>query len=91
MIFSLLIILNHDRKSPITRVPHTATWEFFATHVPYLFRRCPRVVKEAIMTDINDVVQEFLRTSIDGDVVVSLFEMRRLHEILEQYVQVSLY
>ena len=43
------------------------------------------------MTDINDVVQEFLRTSIDGDVVVSLFEMRRLHEILEQYVQVSLY
>ena len=43
------------------------------------------------MTDINDLVQEFWRTSTDGDVGESLFEMRRLHEILEWHLKVSLY
>ena len=43
------------------------------------------------MTDINDLVQEFLRTSSDGAVVESFFEMRCLYEILEGYLKVSSY
>ena len=35
------------------------------------------------MTDINDLVQEFWRTSSDQDVGVSLYPMRRLFEILQ--------
>ena len=41
------------------------------------------------MTDINDLVQEFWSTSSDGTVGVSSFEMRRLYEILEGYMEVS--
>ena len=85
MIFSLLIIHNHDslRTSYITRVLHTSTWKYFTSHLPDLFSRSPKVVKEAIMTDINDLVQEFGRTSSDGFVGASFFEMRRLLEILQ--------
>ena len=43
------------------------------------------------MADINDLVQEFWSTSSDGDVGESLSGMRRLHEILEEYLEVSLY
>ena len=35
------------------------------------------------MTDINDLVQEFWRTSSDGAVGESFFEMRRLYQILK--------
>ena len=78
--------------SPTTRVLHTATWKFFTSHhLPSRFRRSPKVVKEAIMTDINDLVQEFWRTSSDRAVGASFFEMRRLYEILEGYLKVSLY
>ena len=93
MIFSLLIIYNRDRKSPraIIRVPRTATWKFFTSLLPSRFRHSPKVVKEAIMTDINDLVQEFWRTSSDRAVGASFFEMRRLYEILEGCLKVSLY
>ena len=86
MIFRLLIIHNHDRMSFITgtRVLHTATWEFFTSCLPGRFSRSPKVVKEAIMTDINDLVQEFWRTSSDGAVAASFFEMRRVVEILQK-------
>ena len=77
--------------SPITRVPHTSTWKFFTSHLPFQFRHSPKAVKEAIMTDINDLVQEFWRNSSDGAVGASFFEMRRLYEILNKYLQVSLY
>ena len=90
-IFSLLILHNHDRKSPITRFPRTATWEFFASVLPNLFRRSPKVVREAIMIDVNDLVQEFLRTLSDGAVGASFFEIRLLHRILEGYLDVSLF
>jgi len=83
MIFSLLTIHNHDRMSSITRVLHTTTWEYFTSRLPDRFSRSPKVVKEAIMTDINDLVQEFWRTSSDGVVGASLFAMRRLLEILQ--------
>ena len=36
------------------------------------------------MTDINDLVQEFWRTSSDKDVGASFFAMRRLYEILHR-------
>ena len=48
-------------------------------------------MKDAINTEINDLVQEFWRTSSDGAVVESFFEMRRLYEILKEYLEVSLY
>ena len=35
------------------------------------------------MTDINDLVQEFWRSSSDGAVEASFFAMRRLLEILQ--------
>jgi hypothetical protein len=82
MIFNLLIIHNHDRMSSITRVLHTTTWDYFTSSLPDLFSHSPKVVKEVIITDINDLLQEFRRTS--SDVGASFFAMRRLLEILER-------
>ena len=82
MIFNLLIIHNHDRMSSITQVLHTATWKYFIRYLPDRFVRSPNVVKEAIMTDINGLVQEFCRTS--NDVGASLFAMRCLLKILQR-------
>ena len=81
--FSLLIIPNHDRMSSITRVLCTTTWDYFTSHLPKLFIRSPKAVKETIMTDINDLVQDFWKTSGDG-AIASFFEMRRLLEILQK-------
>ena len=83
MIYILLIINNHERMSSVTRVLHTTTWDYFISHLPGHFRRSPKVVKEAIMTDINDFVQEFWKTSSVGDVGASFAAMRRVHEILQ--------
>ena len=85
MIFRLLIIYNHDRMSSITRVLHTATWDYFTSHLPYHFSRSTKVVKEAIMTDIDELVQdlEFWMTSGDGAVGAAFFAMRRLFGILQ--------
>jgi hypothetical protein len=82
MMFSLLIIHNHDRISSITRVLHTTTWVYFTERLPGRFTRSPNVVKEAIMSDINDLVQEFCSSS-DAAVEASFFAMRRLLEILQ--------
>ena len=87
MIFSLLLSHNHDRSS-ITRVLHTATWNFFTLDLPYRFCRSPKVVKEEIMADINHLVQDFWRTSSDGAIGASFFEMRRLLEILQNCIDV---
>ena len=84
MIISILITHNCDRMSSITRVLHTATWGYFKSRLPYRFIRSPKVVKETIMTDINDLVQEFWKTSSDGAVGASFFAMRRLLEILHR-------
>ena len=83
MIFSLLIIHTHDRMSSITRVLHSATWDYFTSSLPYYFIDSPQAVKEAIMTDIDDLVQEFWNTSSDGAIGASFFEIRRLFEILQ--------
>ena len=88
MIFSLLIIHNHDRMSPITRVLHTTTWDYFTAFLPDHFNLSPKVVREAIMTDINDLVQEFWSASSNGAVGASFFAMRRLLEILQGCLEV---
>ena len=91
MIFSLLIIHNHDRMSSIARVLHTTTWDYFTSHLPDRFNCSQKVVKEAIMRDIDNLVQEFWRASSDGDVEPSFFAMRRLHIILEGCLKVCVY
>jgi hypothetical protein len=88
MIVSLLIIYNHDRVSSIARVLHTATWDYFNSHLRDRFIHSPNVVKEAIMTNINDFVQEFWWTSTDGTDGESIFAMRRLHQILRRCLEV---
>ena len=69
--------------SYVTRVLHTTTWRYFTLHLPDRFIRSPEAVKEAIMTDINDLVQEFWGTSSEGVFGASFFAMRRLLEILQ--------
>jgi hypothetical protein len=76
MILSLLIIHNRDRVSSITQVLLDAAWDYFP---PVHFE------KEAIITDVNDLVEEFWRTSSDGSVWelgASFFGMCRLFDIL---------
>ena len=76
--------------SSTTRILHTTTWDFFATHLPERFSNSPKEVMEAIMADINDLVQEFWRTSRDGDVGASLVAMRRMLEILQTCFEVCI-
>ena len=83
MNFSLLIIHNRDRMSSITRVLHTTTWGYFTKHLAFRFIRSPNVVKEEIMADVNDLVQEFRMSSRDGAVGESFVAMCRLLEILQ--------
>ena len=83
MIFSLLIIHNCDRMTPITRVLHTTTWNYFTNHLASRFIHSPKVVKEEIMADINDLVQEFRMSSRDGAAGESFVAMYRLLEILQ--------
>ena len=74
--------------SSITRIPHTTTWIYFTKHLADRFIHSPKVVKEVIMKDINDLVQEFWRTSSDGAVGPSFFAMRRLLEILQKCYEI---
>ena len=71
-------------------VLHLATWDFFTSRLPDHLCRSSEVVKEAILTDIDDLVQEFWRTSSDGAVGASFFAMRRLLEILQECLEVCL-
>ena len=81
MVFSSSIIHNHDRMSSSTpRILHTTTWVYFTKRLALLFIYSPEVVKEEIMTDINDlIVQEFSTTSNDA-----VGAMRRLLAILQE-------
>jgi hypothetical protein len=67
-------------STSITRVLHTATWNYFTSYLPDHFDNSPEVVKE-VMTDINGLVREFSRTSSDEE---SLLAMRRLFGILQK-------
>ena len=64
-----------------TRVLHTAVWDYFSYNLSVRIYTSPNVVKEALMTDINDLVQEFWRTR-DRAFGDSFFAMSRLSEIL---------
>ena len=88
MIFSVLIIHNYDRRSSITRVLHAATWNYFILFLPDHFIRSPNVVKEAIMTDIHDLVQEFSTDGADGEPIIA---MCRLNEILGLCLEVCFF
>ena len=72
--------------SSINLVLHTTTWDYFTSEsrLPIRFSRSPKVVKEVIMTDINDLVQEFWRISSDGAVEASFSAMHRLFGILQE-------
>ena len=83
MNFSLSIIHNRDRMSSITRVLHTTTWDYFTEELAFRFGRSPKVVKEEIVADINDLVQEFRMSSRDGAVGESFIAMYRLLKILQ--------
>ena len=74
--------------SSITRV-HTTAWQYFSRSLAVRFIRSPKEVKEEIMRDINDLVQEFL-TSSNGAVGASYVAMRRLFAILREYLNVCL-
>ena len=81
------IIHNHDRMSSTTRILHPATWDYFTSRLPDCISRSPKVVREAIMTDVNNLVQEFWSTSNDGAVWLfgtSFFPMRRLFGVLQK-------
>ena len=91
MIFSLLIIHNYDRRSSITRVLHAATWNYFILFLPDHFIRSSNVVKEAIMTDIHEFVQEFWRTSTDGADGEPIYAMCHLNGILGQCLKVCFF
>ena len=83
-IFSFLIIHSHDRTSSIIRV-HAITWDFFGLSLEYRFIDSPKVVKEEIMKDINDLVQgsEF-GTSINLNGAVFAMRSSRLLGILQR-------
>ena len=66
--------------SSITHV-HTTTWNYFTNSLAHRLIESPKVVMEDIMTDINDLVQEF-QTSSNGAIAESLFAIRRLYDIL---------
>ena len=72
--------------SSITRVIHTTTWDYFSSHLSKGFSRSPKIVKEEIMTDIDNFVEEFRRTSCD--VGASFFAMRHLLDILQDILEV---
>ena len=70
--------------SSITRIPHTTTWDYLIKSLADRFIRSPKVVKEEIMTDVSNLVQEFWTTLSDGAVEDKFFAMRRLLEILQR-------
>ena len=66
------------------QVLHYATWVYFTSQLPNRFLDSPKEVKESIMTDINDLVEEFWKTSGASDVGASFFAMRCLFDILHR-------
>ena len=83
--FPNLYIDDHNmyRISSTIRVPHRATWDYFKSSLPAYFMRCPKVVKEEITTDINDLMQQFWQISTDEAVDIFSLAMCRLREILQ--------
>ncbi|KAF8815804.1 hypothetical protein BYT27DRAFT_7155408 [Phlegmacium glaucopus] len=66
-----------------TRLPHSATWDYVKFHLPPRFIKSPKLVKDAIMTDIDELMQEFCKISSSGAVDVFLTAMLCLMWILK--------
>ena len=87
-IFSFLIIHSHDRTSSIIHV-HATTWDYFTESLGNRLEDCflnsPKVVKEEIMKDINDLLQgsEF-GTSINLNGAVFAMRSSRLLGIMQR-------
>ena len=80
-------------SSSTPRILHTTTWVYFTGSLVVYFIRSAKVVREDIMTDINNLVQEFSMTSSDGAVGASFYAMLRLLSILQgcfDYLEVCL-
>ena len=67
------------------RVLHTENWVNFTSQLPRRFFCSSIVLMEVIVTDINDLVQDFWRTRIshDGNVGAPFCAMLHLFEILQ--------
>jgi hypothetical protein len=66
---------NYNRIIPVTtgRLPHSKTWDYFKSHLIVYFIHSPKIVKDVIITDINDLVQEFWDLKISSDGAVDVF------------------
>ena len=77
---------NYNFRIPVTtlgRLPHSKTWDYFKSHLAVYFIHSPKIVKDVIMTDINNLVQEFWKISSDGAVDVFFPPMGCLMRILK--------
>ncbi|KAF8816495.1 hypothetical protein BYT27DRAFT_7182051 [Phlegmacium glaucopus] len=67
-----------------TQLPHSATWGYVKFHLPRRFITSPRRVKDAIITDITELIQEFWKISDNELVDVFFTAMLCLGWILEE-------
>ncbi|KAF8816522.1 hypothetical protein BYT27DRAFT_7154559 [Phlegmacium glaucopus] len=58
------------RTHSTTRLPHSATWYYVQSHLPWHFIESPKRVRDAIMMDINELIQEFWKISNNGAIGV---------------------
>ncbi|KAF8801464.1 hypothetical protein BYT27DRAFT_7147456 [Phlegmacium glaucopus] len=70
-----------------TRLPHSATWDYVTSHLPRRFIASPKQVRDAIMTNINELTQEFWKISNSGAVDVFFPAMFCLMRILKKDVK----
>ncbi|KAF8816499.1 hypothetical protein BYT27DRAFT_7182055 [Phlegmacium glaucopus] len=70
------------RIHPTPRLPHSKTWDYIKFHLPWRFGASPKLIRDAIMTDINGLTQEFWKISNSGVVDVFLPAMLCLAQIL---------
>ena len=73
-----LQIQNYDRIPSTQLLLHGKTWAHIKTYLPDDFIHCPEVVRDAIMMDIDNLLQEFWKTSNVGAVDVQCFTSIRL-------------
>ncbi|KAF8816521.1 hypothetical protein BYT27DRAFT_7182095 [Phlegmacium glaucopus] len=71
------------RTHSTTRLPHSATWRYIDIHIPRRFIGSPKLVRDTIMTDINQLTQEFRKISSSGAVDISFPARLCLMQILK--------
>ena len=73
-----LQIQKYDRIPSTKLRLHGKTWDHIKTYLPDDFIHCPEVVRDAIMMDIDNLLQEFWKTADIGAVDVRRFTLIRL-------------